>query len=454
MQHEVVRTTSCIQIKMKYAILLIVLILAVSLNCKKINTTVISQAIADIINKFSDLYSMRFKLLITSDNEELQVLSRKIIMKTASPITVRYCIYNRKYSILYETPTVILMDGNVWMKFIEQYNEPIELFTGIETRRTTTHADSAWIFYDIKGEKINFKHNLSFLFQIFHSNVVKDDLILFNYVFQTPESCISNWREVNTFSKKIMSWKRKILLPKYDMFYNCQLGVLSVRDSRGSLEIFENIFKYEEHGKIKNFKGISGEILKVFANKYGAIIGDAFELKRMDIYLSQLSDIGPKEAAVYQISPPICYIYSTFIITSGYLYGPYEKLILPFDNITWISLICLYCLTFVTITIIYRFSKETQWYVFGKGVNYPTLGSLQILFGLGYIRPPSKSFARILFMMFTLFCLVIRTGYQGKMYDFMTSDVRHRMPQTIDDLFKSGIKIISDKEGNLDIVKL
>lgn len=439
---------------MKYSILFIVLVLAIKLNCKKINTTVISQAIADIINKFSDLYSMRFKLLITSDNEELQDLSRNIIMKTMNPITVRYCVRNRKYSIMYETPTVILMDGNVWIKFLETYNGPIELLTGIETRRTTTHAESAWIFYDIKGEKINFKHNLSFLFQIFHSTIIKDDLVLFNYVFQTPESCISNWRKVNTFSKKRMFWKRKILLPKYEKFYNCPLGVYSVKDSRGSLEIFENIFKYEEHGKIKVFKGISGEILKIFANRYGAVIEDAFKIKRMDIYLTQLSDIAPEEAAVYQISPPICYIYSTFVITDGYLYGPYEKLILPFDEITWISLICLYSLTFFTIIIIYRFSREVQWYVFGKKVNYPTLGSLQILFGLGYIRPPSKSFARILFMMFTLFCLVIRTGYQGKMYDFMTKDVRHRMPQTIDSLFRSGIKIISDVEGNLDIVRL
>lgn len=66
----------------------------------------------------------------------------------------------------------------------------------------------------------------------------------------------------------------------------------------------------------------------------------------------------------------------------------------------------------------------------------------QIFFGIGLIRTPRRNFARFIFMAFTLYCLVIRNAYQGKMFEFLHSNAEKSTPKTIKELIDTQTPII------------
>lgn len=94
-------------------------------------------------------------------------------------------------------------------------------------------------------------------------------------------------------------------------------------------------------------------------------------------------------------------------------YTNYEKMLLPFDEETWTYLIILFILTFVIILIINQMPQFVQDTVYGKGVKTPTVNSMMAIFGIGQSKLAENNFGRILFVTFIMFCLVMRTAYQG-----------------------------------------
>jgi hypothetical protein len=63
---------------------------------------------------------------------------------------------------------------------------------------------------------------------------------------------------------------------------------------------------------------------------------------------------------------PVMVIPNTFVVTSGLPYNPTEKLILPFNEATWIMIIISMFTGVLTIAIIYQFPKNIQNFVFGR----------------------------------------------------------------------------------------
>lgn len=55
-------------------------------------------------------------------------------------------------------------------------------------------------------------------------------------------------------------------------------------------------------------------------------------------------------------------------------------------------------------------------------------------FGCGQINLPGRNFARFILMMFIWFCLVMRTAFQGKQFEFMTKEKRRPDVQTIEEM--------------------
>lgn len=424
----------------------------------KIDTKVISHAISDIVNNLGESYSMRFEIIIASDDKYVDIIGRNIMRKSKSSVNIRYCTeYDKRYTIYLTTPTIILMNEDVWDKFDVIGNViPVGNGSGNVKRLLNTYYDKAWIIFSTGNERnVFFRQLFAHCFQIFPSSIERNSYVLVNFVFHTTESCDPNWKEVNEFSTKSMTWKTKKILHSYDKFFNCSIGLAVPPPLLGGAKVFSEIFDYKmiKNGQ-KNFGGIYGEMLIVFAKKYQANFVDPKEIRRHDIMILTLTDIVPQAYSISYITPPICFVYSTFDITKGYTYTPLQKLILPFDDVTWILLITSFMVAFALIFLIYRFPIVVQDEIFGKGVYYPTLGLFKIFFGLDYVRLPEGNFARIIFMTFTIFCIIIRTGYQGKMFDFLVTDVGHSMPKTVKDLLDSGIYIFGDHNGNIDIVEM
>lgn len=145
----------------------------------------------------------------------------------------------------------------------------------------------------------------------------------------------------------------------------------------------------------------------------------------------------------YHVTPPIVSMPYTFVVTRGLPYTPMEKLILPFDIPTWILVVLFTLIAYLVIFIVTQFTIETQQFVFGRSVLYPYFNVLRIFLGVGLSRIPGRNFARFFMIAFTLYCLVIRTAYQGKMFQQMTGSVRKPTPTTVSEMLQSNYTILA-----------
>lgn len=57
------------------------------------------------------------------------------------------------------------------------------------------------------------------------------------------------------------------------------------------------------------------------------------------------------------------------------------------------------------------------------------------------ITLPRQNFARIILMMYILFCLIMRTAYQGKQFEFMIQEMRRPVVKTIDKLIEQNFTL-------------
>jgi hypothetical protein len=147
---------------------------------------------------------------------------------------------------------------------------------------------------------------------------------------------------------------------------------------------------------------------------------------------------------VFVQTSPIVIDHVTFMVTRAEPYTPFEKLLLPFDNETWYTVVVTFLAGYFAIFIIYRFPRKVQEIFFGEKNDQPSLGLTRTFFGDGLTREPTKHFARIIFMIFTWYCLIIRTAYQGKMFDFLHSNTEKSTPETMEQLIKMQIPIYSN----------
>lgn len=99
--------------------------------------------------------------------------------------------------------------------------------------------------------------------------------------------------------------------------------------------------------------------------------------------------------------------------TPGIPYNSYEKLVLPFDEITWLLLIITLCFAFGVTAALNLLSQNQRRLFFGEGFKLKTFDISAISFGIGQTCLPSQNFGRVLLTFFIFFCLVMRTGYQG-----------------------------------------
>ena len=116
----------------------------------------------------------------------------------------------------------------------------------------------------------------------------------------------------------------------------------------------------------------------------------------------------------------------------------FEKLFYPLTITTWMLLVAYILIGYLSIFIIKRQSKDIQNFVIGENVNYPYFNMLIAIVGLSQNRLPMVNFARFLLMNFLILCLVIRTAYQGKLFEVMKASVKHSEPKTIAEMLEDG----------------
>jgi hypothetical protein len=155
-----------------------------------------------------------------------------------------------------------------------------------------------------------------------------------------------------------------------------------------------------------------------------------------DIYFSVGSYVGTRRDV--HVTTTFDEMEEIFAITPAEAYNSYEKMILPFDELTWILLILTFLMAFLFIFIVNFTTRKVRDVIYGRDVNTPAFNVVAIFFGIGQTRLPGKVFSRVILMLFILFCLIIRTAYQGVQFDMLTKDMRKPLPKTIADLKDMG----------------
>ena len=156
--------------------------------------------------------------------------------------------------------------------------------------------------------------------------------------------------------------------------------------------------------------------------------------KELNVYFEVVSSTSLAFSSRVRMTLPFISVSRVFLVTPAEAYSAYEKLLLPFDRETWILLLITFSIAFFTIFIINKLSRIFQELIYGKRVMTPTLNIVSIFFGISLTRMPNGNFSRQILIFFIYFCLIFRTCFQSKMFEFMTSNPRRSPPKSIDDL--------------------
>ena len=72
--------------------------------------------------------------------------------------------------------------------------------------------------------------------------------------------------------------------------------------------------------------------------------------------------------------------------------------------------------------------------IYGSKVQSPIFNIVRGFFGIGQTILPVNDVARLILLSFILWCLVVRTAYQGKLFEFTTTAIRKPEMRTLEEL--------------------
>lgn len=269
------------------------------------------------------------------------------------------------------------------------------------------------------------------------SSLKEDEILQFEYFLVDEENSIKlltfEWFtstkcnvtqlvQINEFNKTRNLWKNaNFKVRKFHTFYGCKVVVSMVP------QIPAFIVTLTDEKKL-SFSGFNYEIVKEFAEIMNfTLFIDIFKLNSTayqpyDVLIQlSSSSIVYKFLKIRPVMSTLPYMTRRDFIAvpPGESFNCYEKLLLPFDTATWALIVLVFFVAFGTTFIVAFMKNPVKFFVFGKNVTMPATNILRIFFGISQVSMPGRNFSRFLAMLFILYCLIIRTAWQSKMFEFM-----------------------------------
>lgn len=129
------------------------------------------------------------------------------------------------------------------------------------------------------------------------------------------------------------------------------------------------------------------------------------------------------------------------VIPHGSPFTSIERLIFSFQPAVWLSLAGIISIAVFIICVVKLQCREVKAFILGSNNRNPIFNLVEALLGMSQSRLPGRNFARFLLMSFVMFCLVIRSLYQGVAFKFLTTNMSHKPFQTIDEVLTQGLTI-------------
>ncbi|CAD7090644.1 unnamed protein product [Hermetia illucens] len=122
-------------------------------------------------------------------------------------------------------------------------------------------------------------------------------------------------------------------------------------------------------------------------------------------------------------------------------YGPIETLLLPFDSTTWTMVTLIVASSLLIVLLLKRFSKFWREFAIGRNNKTPVTNLISVWVN-GYVPAfPKHTFARTLVAILIMSTIVLRSAYQGSIFQFLRVDKRHRAPLDFADYLRKGYKV-------------
>ncbi|CAG9806618.1 unnamed protein product [Chironomus riparius] len=289
-----------------------------------------------------------------------------------------------------------------------------------------------------------FYGNIAF-FQYLMIKTIYQTISLFTIKWFLPHNCNKPFAiQENYFDLITRRWKwdTDLMDINYHNFYGCtlQVGLLSNFRDFGYKDKFDRKIKgslvslYKIIGEKGNFKP---NYLILDPDTNSTFILDKYSRNLLDVFI----DIKSVAVTSHHVTTTFNQIEIIFMITPSQKYTNFEKMVMPFDRITWIFLAVTFLIAFFVIFFVNRLSFRYQVMIYGEGVKMPALNIVRTFFGIGQARLPFSNFPRIILIFFVYFCLVIRTAYQGVSYYMLTNDIRRPAITQIKDLFENNYTV-------------
>lgn len=431
-------------------ILSVLLIFIVSINSRKLSFKR-SSSIPSVIKSFTEEFLLRkeifdFEILLSCKSIETKWKLYDIVKGIKSEkfaIEVKFVKNVENYQSDIKKSMIVLFCSNYELNNFLSFQKVKPKFAKV-VKLLLYSIDEIKIFKNFE----NFKNESEFLLPLHHAffiNDTKKSIELFTTQFDTKEKCGRRQKvSVNDFNKKSQRWKRKFeIYEKFRNFHGCSKIFNFAYGTHMKYKITDR--KLSKESQLKEITKLYSSNAEFTSTYYDMLEIIASKVNFKPFFRLRVIDFDPRtktsvvhkipykgnilqyhetiDEASYEINVGRPFHMSnafkqtvfTFVVTPGEPYTPYEKLLLPFDELTWTFLLLTFVTGFIVIFFVNFMPKIIHETLYGHGVTNPMVNLVAIFFGIGQTKLPTNNFARIILTFFLAFCLVIRTAYQGKL---------------------------------------
>jgi hypothetical protein len=401
--------------KLALTILILFLIISFSSETKRKNNFIDSLAFPSIITELFLTPQIPFDVIIYKSN------SRKffdIIDGIGSQLSGKILRISQAQNWTHElTQSAVIFTQNE--KDLSEFLNKTELKNFVaKPLRFLIHSSEKIELEKLKIPSLNFDKGHIGHFSYFVIETLKE-IQLKTFEWFTENFChVQQIILINIFSKKNQKWLQTLKIDrKFQNFHNC------------TMKTHSNIYYYHTLEMLILFAGFLAD--NIAGPKYDAI--KPFQMEIANIigkrgnFLNEFSwDAHNFHHIFYLPRFPVlnddCHVtaiisqdYETFALSPAESYGSYEKMMLTFDNATWICLLATMITALTSIFIINQLPEWIQDIFYGKGIRNASINFIGYFFGLGQTRLPENNFARILIATFLMFFMVLSTAYHGNL---------------------------------------
>ncbi len=257
---------------------------------------------------------------------------------------------------------------------------------------------------------------------------------------------------INEFNRTSLEWKTNEYFPrKFIQFYRCPIR----------FGCYENapdiVIERSASNETLRFGGINFDIVKMLSDELNATLNATEYYPRSGVIYPNKTATGMVKVAmdneVDVIFASIQTDRSQALSMTGMVYrdslvivvpppfpmDPMAKMFLPFTFTSWMAIGTVALLACGTVKIVEFTPKIFHEHVVGSEINRSVLDVWNMFLGGSLPMLPRADFPRFFLANFLMFTLIIRSLYQGAVFDILKRDVSAVELNTIDDIIENGL---------------